>query len=162
MGSWLRYLGFGNSRRLTTHRMVMTPFLRLLSASQFRLGVMVLAALPCLAILFTFNPAGSGLLPPCPFRALTGFYCPGCGTLRGIHHLLRGQLMEGLSYNPLMVLFLPFLFYALLSGVLFSVSGRRFPGFRLPATGIWLLLGVIILFWILRNVPAYPFSSLAP
>lgn len=109
-----------------------------------------------------FNSRDPGLFPPCPFRALTGFHCPGCGTLRGLHQLLHGHLLGALSFNPLMVLFLPFLGYAVLSNAVFSTGGRRLPGFRLPATGIWLLLGAIILFWILRNVPAYPFSMLAP
>ena len=121
-----------------------------------------MAAIPCVAILFTFNPANPGLFPSCPFRALTGFHCPGCGTLRGLHQLLHGHLMEAFSFNPLMVLFLPFLGYALVSNAVFSAGGRSLPGFRLPATGIWLLLAAIILFWILRNVPAYPFSALAP
>ena len=147
---------------MTAHDTVMAATSRLPFDSRFRMAAVALAALPCLAILFTLNPADSSLFPSCPFRALTGFHCPGCGTLRGLHQLLHGQLMEAFSFNPLMVLFLPFLGYALLSNAVFSAGGRRLPGFRLPATGIWLLLGAIILFWILRNVPAHPFSMLAP
>ena len=141
---------------------VMAATGRLPFDSRFRMAAVALAALPCLAILFTLNPADSSLFPPCPFRALTGFYCPGCGTLRGLHQLLNGHLLESLSFNPLMVLFLPLIGYAFMSDAVFSAGGRRLPGIRLPATGIWLLLGAIILYWILRNVPAYPFSALAP
>ena len=147
---------------MTAHHMAMAANFPLPIDPRFRMAVVALAALPCLAILFTFNPADQGLFPPCPFRALTGFHCPGCGTLRGLHQLLHGHLLEALSFNPLMMLFLPLLGYALLSNAVFSAGGRRMPGFRLPASGIWLLLGGIILFWILRNVPAYPFSTLAP
>ena len=57
---------------------------------------------------------------------------------------------------------LPFVGYALLSNAVFGWSRRRVPGVFVPATWIWLLLGVIILFWVLRNVSAYPFSVLAP
>ena len=31
------------------------------------------------AILFVIDPASSNLYPSCPFNALTGLYCPGCG-----------------------------------------------------------------------------------
>ncbi len=36
------------------------------------------------------------------------------------------------------------------------------PEVFIPANWIWMLLGVIVLFWVLRNVPAYPFTVLAP
>ncbi|PYV86056.1 MAG: hypothetical protein DMG90_22080 [Acidobacteria bacterium] len=42
-----------------------------------------------LTILRTSNPASSGIFPPCPFLWLTGFYCPGCGSLRALHQLLH-------------------------------------------------------------------------
>ena len=147
---------------MTAHDTVLAATFRLPFDSRIRMAAVALVALPCLATLFTLNPADSGLFPTCPFRALTGFHCPGCGTLRGLHQLLHGHLLEAFSFNPLMVLFLPFLGYALLSNAVFSIGGRRLPGVLLPATGIWLLLAAIILFWILRNVPAYPFSVLAP
>ena len=39
-----------------------------------------------------FDPATSGMFPPCPVHYLTGWYCPGCGSLRAIHQLLHGNL----------------------------------------------------------------------
>ena len=101
--------------------------------SRFRLAAAALAALPCLATLFTFNPADSSVFPPCPFRALTGFHCPGCGTLRGLHQLLHGHLLEAFSFNPLMVLFLPF--PRLRAAVQRHVLGRRTALIGIPAAG---------------------------
>ena len=79
----------------------------------------VVAAVPLvaagLATLYVVDPAGSSLYPSCPFHALTGLHCPGCGTLRGIHQLLGGHPIAALDLNPLTVLSLPFLAYALLS-----------------------------------------------
>ncbi len=112
--------------------------------------------------LYAFEPAESGLFPSCPFRALTGLYCPGCGTLRGLHQLLNGNLLEALGFNPLMVLSLPFVGYALLSNAVPGLSDRQMPEVFIPAAWIWMLLGVVILFWALRNIPAYPFSVMAP
>jgi hypothetical protein len=118
--------------------------------------------------LFLFNPASSGFYPPCPFHKLTGLYCPGCGSLRASHQLLHGNLFSALDLNPLMVLSLPFLGYSLISysmmnsGRLACRAGRRFPQIFLPPILIWMILGVILAFWVLRNIPAYPFSVLAP
>jgi hypothetical protein len=65
------------------------------------------------AYLFIFEPGKSGFFPACPFRTLTGFTCPGCGSTRGLHRLLHGDIVSAFEFNPLMVLSLPFLLYAL-------------------------------------------------
>ena len=49
-------------------------------------------------ILYFLSPYDSGVYAPCPFNALTDLYCPGCGTLRGLHELLHGHIgKEALS-----------------------------------------------------------------
>ncbi|WP_460185552.1 DUF2752 domain-containing protein [Thermopirellula anaerolimosa] len=102
-------------------------------------------------LLYTFDPSTSRLFPPCPFRYFTGMYCPGCGSLRATHQLLNGRVMRAVDLNPLMVLLLP--------GIcLFLV---RPQSFQQPWVG-WTLLSLIIAFWILRNIPIFPFSILAP
>lgn len=45
--------------------------------------------------------AGAGLLPQCPWHALTGFPCPGCGSTRAILDLLQGRFAAGFAFNPL-------------------------------------------------------------
>lgn len=121
-----------------------------------------LVLLPGLSLLFSFNPASSIFFPPCPFHALTGLHCPGCGTLRALHQLLNGHLLRAFGLNPLMVLSLPFVGYAFLSNAMTMVNGRRLPTVFIPAIWIWMLLGAVITFWALRNIPVYPFSLLAP
>ena len=128
----------------------------------WRFLAMALAAATVLAVLISFNPASSSVFPPCPFHALTGLYCPGCGSLRALHQLLHGHPLEALGLNPLMVMSLPILGYALASEAVLATVGRRLPGVRLPASWIWILLGAIILYWILRNIPVYPLTTLAP
>jgi hypothetical protein len=129
---------------------------------RWKLPALALAISPCLVTLIARDPAESGLFPPCPFLALTGLYCPGCGTLRSLHQLINGQLLAALDLNPLTALVLPFIGYALLSAALLSTTGRRLPGVFLPASWIWALLGAILVFWVLRNIPVYPLSLLAP
>jgi len=112
--------------------------------------------------LYVFNPAGSGIYPICPFHALTGLHCPGCGTGRAMHQLLHGNLGAAMRLNPLAVIMLPPLVYGMLSIGLQTVGRKPLPSVFIPVFWIWMLLAVILLFWVLRNVPYYPFSLLAP
>lgn len=114
------------------------------------------------SVLFLFDPSDSALYPPCPFHAVTGLYCPGCGTARAMHQLLHGHLGEAFGLNPLMVLMLPFLGYSLLSCATFLVRGRALPSILASPFWGWLSFGIILAYWVLRNIPFYPFSFLAP
>ncbi|MGA8200207.1 MAG: DUF2752 domain-containing protein, partial [Candidatus Sulfotelmatobacter sp.] len=79
---------------------------------RLRIGMVAVAAAATVTLDF-FDPATSGLFPPCPLHYLTGWYCPGCGSLRALHQLLHGNLSAAWALNPLTVLLLPFLVYGL-------------------------------------------------
>jgi hypothetical protein len=113
-------------------------------------------------LLRVFDPATSGIFPPCPLHYLTGLYCPGCGSLRAIHQLLQGHLREAWAMNPLTIILLPFLAYGLASEALFHLRGHRLPEVQLSAAWIHVLYAAIILFGITRNLPLAPFNLLAP
>ncbi len=132
-----------------------------LSSLWMTVAAATLALTDCI-VLYAYEPGGSGLFPSCPFRAITGLHCPGCGTLRGLHQLLHGNLVGAFDFIPLMVLAIPFIGHAVMSDMVFKTSERRLPGRRISPGAIWGLLGLIIAFWILRNIPVYPLSLLAP
>lgn len=109
------------------------------------------------AYLFIFEPGKSGFFPACPFRMLTGFTCPGCGSTRGLHYLLHGDVVAAFEFNPLLILSLPFLFYALVRYTNAAMRARPLKRHQLNAKYIWVLFVVIMSFWVFRNTPFYPF-----
>jgi Protein of unknown function (DUF2752) len=115
-----------------------------------------------MVMLEVFDPATSGVFPPCPLLYLTGWYCPGCGSLRAMHQLLHGNLSAAWALNPLTVLLLPFLTYGIASYALFEIRGQHLPRLFLPAVWIRGFCAMIILFGIARNIPIHPFDLLAP
>jgi hypothetical protein len=59
-------------------------------------------ALAALALVLTFAFAHTPLHgPPCLFRSMFGFPCPGCGMTRSMMALWRGDLALSLRYHPL-------------------------------------------------------------
>ena len=129
---------------------------------RWRFVFLGLAILPCLALVYARNPEEPGFYPPCLFYSLTGLYCPGCGTLRGLHQLMHGNLVGAFGYNPYTMLALPIVGFAFLSALVAATWGKRLPSIFVHPALIWALLAAVLTFWVLRNVPVYPFSALAP
>ncbi|MBW3550703.1 MAG: DUF2752 domain-containing protein [Proteobacteria bacterium] len=108
---------------------------------------------------FDPNAADSAFLP-CLFLQFTGLLCPGCGTTRALHALVHGDVAGVVAMNPL----LPVL-ALLLPPMLLHSLGRRVP---LPKPVMDVLLGgrfwllLIGGYWVLRNLPWWPFAWLAP
>jgi Protein of unknown function (DUF2752) len=111
------------------------------------------------AYLFVFEPGRTGVFPSCPFRALTGFTCPGCGTTRALHQLLYGNFLAAFEFNPLLLIVLPLVAYLLFSFTSSAITGRAMPQLNPPRPYVWLLTAVVLGFWVLRNTPVYPFPS---
>ena len=107
-----------------------------------------------LFLIYSFNdPAVNNLFPQCPFLTLTGFQCAGCGSQRAAHQILNGNIVQAFQYNPLFVLSLPYV----LLGFLFEIPviSKKYPKVQSRLFGykaIYVILGIIISFWILRNI----------
>lgn len=129
--------------------------------SLWPLAALSACALGAAAVLNRFDPNASGsVLPACPLHALTGLYCPGCGSTRALHALLHGDLPLALSMNPLLVAALPAVALMALSAS--GLLTRRLDPLMhvLANPRLWLVL--LLGFAVLRNLPWLPFSALAP
>jgi hypothetical protein len=115
-----------------------------------------------LFLLYRFEPSADSFYPRCLFHTATGLHCPGCGTTRCLHSLLHGEFRQAAAYNALTLLALPFLVYSAARGGLAFLRGTRPRARPLPGWAYVVLIGVVLAFWVLRNVNVPPFDALAP
>ena len=116
------------------------------------------------AVVTLNDPSAPGSrFPACQFHSLTGLWCPGCGLTRGFHQLFNGHIGAAISYN----VFVPL--------VLVAIVGRWWtwtrtswgrPPLQVPAVvtrhaGMTIAVAMVV-YGVLRNIPAAPFRSLAP
>jgi hypothetical protein len=98
--------------------------------------------------------------PLCPFKALTGLDCPGCGGTRAAHQLFTGQLGAAVDLNLLAVLAFPFVLWALFVSLTAMLGGPRWRSISLSSQWTKVALVAVAAFWILRNLSFAPFSWL--
>jgi hypothetical protein len=93
------------------------------------------------------DPAQGGAFLPCPFRTLTGWWCPGCGLTRATHHLLRGDLAQALRFNVFVLV------------VLATVAASWWGWFRRAARRpSWRPIGVPIRFQVVAGIVLVAFG----
>ena len=89
---------------------------------------------------------------PCPFHAITGLQCPGCGVTRMCLALLRLDVSGAWKANPVLLLLLPLLGGLLGYRVVVYVRRGSVPTARWE-TLVWSGMAVVLLLWgIWRNI----------
>lgn len=128
----------------------MPPRIPQLSPFAKRLLCGIIPILICGAVFFS-TPGKSVWLPPCFFYKFTGLHCPGCGNTRALHALLHGDVLLALRNNLLLI-------PAILLLALLCFK----PQLTLSPALCKSVAVIVILFWVLRNLPWSPFTLLAP
>lgn len=131
-------------------------------ARQRTIALVIWMGLGAIAIfLFFFNPASASnqWFPKCPFRMVTGWQCPGCGSTRACYQLIHLHPVAAFKLNPLMVMTLPFIVYGFLGFTKSAITGQPQRRIFIPPIYLWAWLVVLIFFWVFRNTPWYPFVS---
>jgi hypothetical protein len=97
----------------------------------------------------------TGAIPGfCPFHALTGIPCPGCGMTRAIVSLIGGNISEAFLYNPFSFFLV---FMVLISmvpekwmGIIRTPLARVMPAFYIS------VLSLVLTFWVFdRLIPHF-------
>ena len=96
----------------------------------------------------------------CVFHELTGLYCPGCGSGRAVNALMNGKIAEAFAWNPL-VFFLgfPSLVILVREYLRLILPKLRWKPVTIPQPIAVAACGILIVFWILRNLPLFGFLA---
>ncbi|MBV9210145.1 MAG: DUF2752 domain-containing protein [Acidobacteria bacterium] len=103
-----------------------------------------------------WRPADEPTVIICPFRALTGLLCPGCGMTRAFCALGHGELRRAIHFNALS----PFLYLSFIivwvgaAATVFKLDRVKGAVMRLRPnmTASMLMLGLVLVWWVVRLV----------
>ena len=96
-----------------------------------------------------------GFYIPCPFKFVTGFYCPGCGITRMLYSLLKLDFYQAFRYNPLLFILFPFFLFFFIEDIYSKIKNKTSLYNKVPNIIYIILLIIIIIYGILRNILPY-------
>ncbi|WP_409557552.1 DUF2752 domain-containing protein [Allomuricauda sp. SCSIO 65647] len=96
--------------------------------------------------------------PKCPVHMGLGIYCTGCGSQRALHDLFHLRIADAFSHNFLLIPSLLLIVFHWVVKVWYPEKKTFLQNRKAPL----IILGVFILFTILRNIDRPPFNYLAP
>ena len=121
---------------------------------RIRPAVVVAAVVLVLSVALHFrDPHKSGSWGFCPWLVMTGTYCPGCGGLRAVNDLTRGDLASAASSNLVFVSSIP-----LVTWMWARSLGQRWRGAQHPLPHAFVTAAatagilLVLAFWLLRNL----------
>lgn len=98
----------------------------------------------------------TGFSIPCPFYAVTGLQCPGCGVSRMCLCLLHLDFSGAWHYNPVILSLLPVgIILAVRLAARYVKTGSKALTKGENAT-LWAMIVILLLFGVIRNLPFYP------
>lgn len=99
---------------------------------QIRFAIIPLA-IYCIAMQIIFHTV-------CPFKALLGINCPGCGLTHATIYLLTGRFQESIEANPTCILWLIAILLFIIDRYIYKLKIKPFPT-------IFIIVGLITLIW---------------
>ena len=119
---------------------------RILRVSAFALAAAAAGALYCLWCI-KGNP---GLF--CPFHAITGLNCPGCGNSRAVLSFLRGHWSEGIKHNYMGIPSFLYVGWMAIGGCISYIKSGKIVLPEKPRFIHYTLLAALLIWWVVRNI----------
>ncbi|MGV9745615.1 DUF2752 domain-containing protein [Rhodococcus zopfii] len=123
-------------------------------------GVAALSACVCAGVVWADPTTPGGPIPPCPTRSLFGIWCPGCGSSRMLYSLLHLDVPSALRYNAVGVLAVLILVWSFAVWTVGRVRDRRYVQWHQWRRSPQIVLVIVVCWFVIRNIPVEPFSSL--
>jgi len=121
-----------------------------------RVKTVMIVAVTILFVLiyFVFDPSQYAFFPRCPLNKYLGILCPGCGSQRALHDLFNLNIASSFQHNPLMITAIPYIIggYYFETRKSWSPRQRKIRNFFYGVKAIWIVFGLIILYWVGRNM----------
>lgn len=93
------------------------------------------------------------LVPPCGFRFITGYYCPGCGGTRAVRALFSGKFITSFFYHPFVIYCAIIMAVFMITNTIQLLSRNRLKiGLKYRHGFIYAGVAVIIANWIFQNI----------
>lgn len=118
------------------------------------------AACACAMVVWADPTTPGGPIPPCPTYTVFGIYCPGCGVSRMLYALAHLDIPSALHYNALGVAAVAMLLATFAVWVVSRVRDTPMPRWERYRWAPHIVLGVIAVWFVVRNLPVAPFTAL--
>ncbi len=97
-------------------------------------------------------------MPGCVFQTVLGLYCPGCGGTRAFWALFRGDILKAIYYHPGAIYGVGLYLVYFISQSLMRISKGKLWGMKFCPMYLYIMLGIIVLNFIVRNVLLFFFD----
>ena len=112
-------------------------------------GLLIVSAI---ILYYYVNPETSVAMPKCPFKLLTGYACPSCGSQRALYAVLHGDFIKALSLNPFFIISVPYFLLVLYANVFKSAFAKKAKGIACHRYTLSAYIVLFFVWWIVRNV----------
>lgn len=119
----------------------------------------ILGVISCvlfLVFLFVYKKMNVNLLemvPPCGFRFVTGYYCPGCGGTRAVNALLEAKFITSFLFHPFVVYCVIIMAVFMITNTIQLISRNRLKiGLKYRHGYLYGGVVVIIANWMIQNI----------
>ena len=93
--------------------------------------------------------------PSCFVRQHVGMYCTGCGATRAVLAVLRGQFLQSLYFNVVVMYVIVFYGIYVLRGAVYFISKGKYMYMKFHTAYVFVGLGIVVVQAIVKNVALF-------